>query len=88
LKNLLINKSRNAAFSLAVDASFFAKLNTTDLPLNELPYDYNSILHADANYRALNASQPTLIPLRKGATLGKATGLSPTDILKLNTLYC
>ncbi|OQV16480.1 putative Low choriolytic enzyme [Hypsibius exemplaris] len=67
---------------------FFTKLNTTDLPLSELPYDYNSILHADANYRALKPTEPTIIPLEAGTTVGKATGLSALDIAKLNVLYC
>ncbi|XP_055350541.1 high choriolytic enzyme 1-like [Paramacrobiotus metropolitanus] len=73
-----------------LDAPIFAKLNATelDLPLDDLPYDYNSIMHADAEYKALNNTIPTIIPLENGVTVGKATGLSSVDIMKLNLLYC
>ncbi|GAU99171.1 hypothetical protein RvY_10207 [Ramazzottius varieornatus] len=71
-----------------LDAPLFAKLNKTDLPLEEMPYDYNSLTHPDGFFRAKTASIPTMTPLKEGVTVGKATGLSSGDINKLRLLYC
>jgi hypothetical protein len=71
-----------------LSAPLFAKLNSTDLPLDELPYDYNSVLHADPFFHSMNSSIPTILPLEQGATIGKVNGLSSLDIMKLNLLYC
>jgi len=72
------------------DAPLFTMINATDLPLpwSEMPYDYGSIMHAESNFKAVNASIPTIIPLETDAVLGKATGLSSLDVMKLNMLYC
>lgn len=64
------------------------KLNSTTLPLDVLPYDYNAITHADATYHGINTTIPTIIPLQEGVVVGRASGLSTLDVMKLNLLYC
>ncbi|GFQ66932.1 zinc metalloproteinase nas-13 [Trichonephila clavata] len=50
-------------------------------------YDYNSLMHYDANAFAINSSLPTLVPLRANTTLGNREGFSEKDLIRINTLY-
>ena len=71
-----------------MDVRLFTKLNKTDLPLEEMFYDYNSLTHPDGFFRAKNASMPSMTAVKDGVTVGKATGLSSGDVDKLRLLYC
>ena len=49
-------------------------------------YDYNSIMHYDANLYSHNG-KPTIIALDPDIPIGKARELSELDIMQINLLY-
>uniref|UniRef100_UPI0037E71363 hatching enzyme 1.2-like n=1 Tax=Semicossyphus pulcher TaxID=241346 RepID=UPI0037E71363 len=51
------------------------------------PYDYNSIMHY-TRFAFSRNGQPTIIPIPdNNVPIGRATEMSPTDILRVNRLY-
>ncbi|KAI5618565.1 nephrosin isoform 2 precursor [Silurus asotus] len=59
-------------------------------PTNNLntPYDYNSVMHYDRCAFSKNG-QPTIIPIpNNNVPIGRATEMSPNDILRVKRLYC
>ena len=50
-------------------------------------YDYNSIMHYNDNFFARSPGLKTMVPVAPGIILGRASDLSPLDILQTNLLY-
>ncbi|KAM9318153.1 hatching enzyme 1.2-like [Pholidichthys leucotaenia] len=62
----------------------FRKINTNNLGTR---YDYNSVMHY-GRFAFSRNRQPTIIPIpNQNVPIGRATQMSPTDILRLNRLY-
>ncbi|XP_028453408.1 low choriolytic enzyme isoform X1 [Perca flavescens] len=62
----------------------FRKIETRNLGT---PYDYGSIMHY-GRYDFSKNCQPTIIPIPdSNVAIGRATQMSPTDILRVNRLY-
>ncbi|CAL4058594.1 unnamed protein product [Meganyctiphanes norvegica] len=57
---------------------------TTDLGL---PYDYNSLMHYGAHAFAQDRSRPTIVPKKRGVSIGNRRDFSKYDIEGLNRLY-
>ncbi|XP_066513334.1 low choriolytic enzyme-like [Hoplias malabaricus] len=63
----------------------FRKIPTLNLGT---PYDYNSVMHYE-RYAFSRNREPTIIPIPDSTVaIGLATQMSPTDILRINRLYC
>ncbi|XP_059204928.1 high choriolytic enzyme 1-like [Centropristis striata] len=63
----------------------FDKVQTNNL---NTPYDYNSVMHYGRDAFSRNG-QPTIIPIPdENVCIGRATKMSPNDILRVNRLYC
>ncbi|XP_038825369.1 high choriolytic enzyme 1-like [Salvelinus namaycush] len=62
----------------------FRKINTINLGT---PYDYNSVMHY-SRFAFSRNRQPTILPIPdNNAVIGRATQMSPNDILRINRLY-
>uniref|UniRef100_A0A673XYL3 Metalloendopeptidase n=1 Tax=Salmo trutta TaxID=8032 RepID=A0A673XYL3_SALTR len=62
----------------------FRKINTINLGT---PYDYNSVMHY-SRFAFSRNRQPTILPIPdNNAVIGRATEMSPIDILRINRLY-
>ncbi|XP_030649908.1 low choriolytic enzyme-like [Chanos chanos] len=62
----------------------FRKVQTNNLGT---PYDYNSVMHYSRTAFSKNG-QPTIVPIPDPRVpIGKATQMSPNDILRVNRLY-
>lgn len=58
------------------------------MEVNDLPYDYNSLMHYPLNAFAIDESVPTIITRREtNVTIGQRRGPSPNDYLEINRLY-
>ncbi|XP_035537981.1 low choriolytic enzyme-like [Morone saxatilis] len=62
----------------------FRKIQTRNLGT---PYDYNSVMHY-GRFAFSSNREPTIIPIPDGnVAIGRATQMSPIDILRVNRLY-
>ncbi|CAK6970440.1 low choriolytic enzyme-like [Scomber scombrus] len=62
----------------------FRRIQTRNLGT---PYDYNSVMHY-GRFAFSSNRQPTIVPIpNPNVTIGRATQMSPTDILRVNRLY-
>ncbi|XP_031148612.2 low choriolytic enzyme-like [Sander lucioperca] len=62
----------------------FRKINTRNLGT---PYDYGSVMHY-GRFAFSRNRQPTIVPIPdNNVDIGRATQMSPTDILRVNLLY-
>ncbi|XP_046897581.1 low choriolytic enzyme-like [Hypomesus transpacificus] len=62
----------------------FRKINTNNLGT---PYDYNSVMHY-SRYAFSKNREPTIIPIPdNNVVIGRATQMSPMDIMRINLLY-
>nr|XP_046240431.1 low choriolytic enzyme-like [Scatophagus argus] len=62
----------------------FRKIPTINL---DTPYDYNSVMHY-GRFAFSRNRQPTIIPIPdNNVAIGRATAMSPIDILRVNRLY-
>lgn len=62
----------------------FRKIETENLGT---PYDYNSVMHY-GRYAFSRNREPTIVPIPdENVAIGRATTMSPTDILRVNRLY-
>ncbi|XP_010880267.2 high choriolytic enzyme 1-like isoform X1 [Esox lucius] len=62
----------------------FRKINTINL---NTPYDYNSVMQY-GRFAFSRNGQPTILPIPdNNAVIGRATEMSPNDILRINRLY-
>ncbi|XP_076591006.1 low choriolytic enzyme-like isoform X2 [Chaetodon auriga] len=62
----------------------FRKIRTRNLGT---PYDYNSVMHY-GRYAFSRNRQPTIVPIpNSNVAIGRASQMSPTDILRVNRLY-
>ncbi|XP_059204831.1 hatching enzyme 1.2-like [Centropristis striata] len=63
----------------------FRRINTINLGT---PYDYNSVMHY-SRFAFSRNRQPTIVPIPdNNVSIGRAQQMSPTDILRVNRLYC
>ena len=67
-------------------ASNFVKESERMIDSLGVGYDYNSIMHYDANLYSRN-SKPTIVALDPDIPLGQARELSDLDILQIKRLY-
>ncbi|XP_053178986.1 low choriolytic enzyme-like [Scomber japonicus] len=62
----------------------FRRIQTRNLGT---PYDYNSVMHY-GRFAFSRNRQPTIVPIpNTNVPIGRATQMSPTDILRVNRLY-
>ncbi|XP_034536792.1 low choriolytic enzyme-like isoform X2 [Notolabrus celidotus] len=62
----------------------FRRIDTNNL---NTPYDYNSVMHY-SRFAFSRNGQPTILPIpNNNVAIGRATQMSPTDILRVNRLY-
>ncbi|XP_049451388.1 low choriolytic enzyme-like [Epinephelus fuscoguttatus] len=62
----------------------FRRIQTRNLGT---PYDYNSVMHY-GRFAFSRNRQPTIVPIpNPNVAIGRATQMSPTDILRVNRLY-
>ncbi|XP_012706100.1 high choriolytic enzyme 1 [Fundulus heteroclitus] len=62
----------------------FRKINTNNLGT---PYDYNSVMHY-GRFAFSRNREPTIVPIPdSNVEIGRATQMSPNDILRVNRLY-
>ncbi|KAK7912468.1 hypothetical protein WMY93_012679 [Mugilogobius chulae] len=62
----------------------FRRIQTRNLGT---PYDYNSVMHY-GRFAFSSNRQPTIVPIPDAnVAIGRATQMSPTDILRVNRLY-
>ncbi|KAM6942540.1 high choriolytic enzyme 1-like [Xenentodon cancila] len=62
----------------------FRKVDTRNL---NTPYDYNSVMHY-GRFAFSRNRQPTIVPIPDpNVSIGRATEMSPVDILRVNRLY-
>lgn len=52
-----------------------------------LPYDYNSLTHYGRTSFSVDGKKPTIIPLKKGVTIGQRKGMSQLDIIQVQRFY-
>ncbi|KAB5526052.1 hypothetical protein PHYPO_G00147260 [Pangasianodon hypophthalmus] len=63
----------------------FKKVDTNNL---NTPYDYNSVMHY-SRFAFSKNREPTILPIPdNNVPIGRATEMSPNDILRVNRLYC
>ncbi|KAG6447643.1 zinc metalloproteinase nas-4-like [Manduca sexta] len=65
----------------------FAKYNNDTVTDFGVPYDYGSVMHYPETAFSKNGNK-TIIPLQENVTIGQRDGLSESDIIKLNKMYC
>ncbi|KAJ0181120.1 hypothetical protein K1T71_003205 [Dendrolimus kikuchii] len=65
----------------------FAKYNNDTVTDFGVPYDYSSVMHYPETAFSKNGNR-TIIPLKENVTIGQRDGLSESDIIKLNKMYC
>jgi hypothetical protein len=65
----------------------FAKF--IEVGMNDLPYDYESVMHYGTNKLAINQSMPTIKPNLKGAAkvIGQRVNLSILDVARIKKAY-
>ncbi|CAH0405896.1 unnamed protein product [Chilo suppressalis] len=65
----------------------FAKYNNDTVTDFGVKYDYGSVMHYPEVAFSRNGNK-TIIPLHDGVKIGQRNGLSESDVLKLNKMYC
>uniref|UniRef100_A0A2H1WVD0 Metalloendopeptidase n=1 Tax=Spodoptera frugiperda TaxID=7108 RepID=A0A2H1WVD0_SPOFR len=65
----------------------FAKYSNDTVTDFGVPYDYDSVMHYTEKAFSANGNN-TIVPLKANVTIGQRMGLSESDILKLNKMYC
>ncbi|XP_073942748.1 seminal metalloprotease 1-like isoform X2 [Choristoneura fumiferana] len=65
----------------------FAKYTNDTVTDFGVPYDYESVMHYPETAFSKNGNR-TIIPLQENVKVGQRDGLSESDILKLNKMYC
>uniref|UniRef100_A0A0L8H576 Metalloendopeptidase n=1 Tax=Octopus bimaculoides TaxID=37653 RepID=A0A0L8H576_OCTBM len=65
----------------------FLKMYPPLIDTQNLPYDYNSIMHYGPHAFAIDRAIPTIIPLKKNVVIGQRSGMSQLDIIQLQRLY-
>uniref|UniRef100_A0A2A4K808 Metalloendopeptidase n=1 Tax=Heliothis virescens TaxID=7102 RepID=A0A2A4K808_HELVI len=65
----------------------FAKYSNDTVTDFGVPYDYDSVMHYPEKAFSVNGNK-TIIPTKENVTIGQRQGLSESDILKLNKMYC
>ncbi|KAL4706852.1 hypothetical protein ACJJTC_010086 [Scirpophaga incertulas] len=65
----------------------FNKYNNNTIIDFGVPYDYDSVMHYPEKAFSKNGNK-TIIPLKEGVNIGQRNGLSESDVLKLNFMYC
>ena len=77
-------------FALVEFVDNFRLIDESTSTTNDIPYDFDSIMHYDAYAFSLN-SQPTIEPLNDDVALdrlGQRTQLSQHDLDHIKELYC
>ncbi|XP_063837208.1 seminal metalloprotease 1-like [Ostrinia nubilalis] len=65
----------------------FAKYTNDTVTDFGVPYDYGSVMHYPETAFSKNGNK-TIIVLKDDAVIGQRNGMSESDILKLNRMYC
>lgn len=65
----------------------FAKYNNDSVTDFGVPYDYNSVMHYSETAFSKNGNK-TIIALKENVIVGQRNGLTESDIIKLNKMYC
>ncbi|XP_041974025.1 zinc metalloproteinase nas-7-like [Aricia agestis] len=65
----------------------FAKYTSDTVTDFGVPYDYGSVMHYPETAFSKNGEK-TIIPTQENVKIGQRNGLSESDIIKLNKMYC
>ncbi|CAK1599694.1 unnamed protein product [Parnassius mnemosyne] len=65
----------------------FAKYTNDTVTDFGVAYDYNSVMHYPEKAFSKNGNK-TIIPLQDDVKIGQRVGMSESDIIKLNKMYC
>ncbi|XP_045452566.1 seminal metalloprotease 1-like [Melitaea cinxia] len=65
----------------------FAKYTVDTVTDFGVPYDYGSVMHYPSKAFSKNGNK-TIIPLKEDVKIGQRVGLSESDVLKINRMYC
>ncbi|KAF4533462.1 hypothetical protein B566_EDAN001191 [Ephemera danica] len=69
-----------------MESNFLAH-SWSEARVDNLPYDYGSVMHYRSTAFSRNNGNPTIIPLQEGVTIGQRERFSDLDLAKLNRLY-
>ena len=67
--------------------SFTVKISFSQLDTQDVPYDYDSIMHYNDRAFSKNGSKTIIAPPEKTDTMGKMDALSRIDVQELGILY-
>ena len=67
--------------------SQFDKCTSDDCTVQNLPYDYGSVMHYSSHAFA-KGSEPTITKLDDSTEFGQRNGFSELDIQGINRFYC
>lgn len=65
----------------------FVKVLPPLISTQGLPYDYNSLTHYGNTTFSVDGKKLTIVPLKKGVSIGQREGMSQLDIIQLQRLY-
>ncbi|XP_050352269.1 zinc metalloproteinase nas-13-like, partial [Nymphalis io] len=65
----------------------FAKYTIDTVTDFGVRYDYDSVMHYPATAFSKNGNK-TIIPLKENVKIGQRKGMSESDVIKLNRMYC
>ncbi|CAK1548297.1 unnamed protein product [Leptosia nina] len=65
----------------------FEKYNNDTVTDFGIPYDYGSVMHYPSVAFSKNGNK-TIVPLQENAKIGQRKGMSESDVIKLNKMYC
>ncbi|EDO49949.1 predicted protein [Nematostella vectensis] len=66
---------------------YFRKNSASSFTTHNIPYDYSSVMHYGVGAYSRMMSQPTIVPLISGVSIGQRRGLSMLDVAKVKIHY-
>ncbi|XP_059490854.1 zinc metalloproteinase nas-14-like, partial [Neocloeon triangulifer] len=65
----------------------FLSRSASEAHLENMPYDYESVMHYKHTAFSKDLTRPTLVPRKAGVEIGQRIKVSKIDVAKLNRLY-
>ncbi|CAE1141674.1 unnamed protein product [Acanthosepion pharaonis] len=90
LRNAVGNLKRrwpSTTIPINIHSYFAVKVLPPVIQTQGLPYDYNSLTHYGRTSFSVDGKKPTIIPLKKGVTIGQRKGMSQLDIIQVQRFY-